>query len=157
MACSIKPMKAVRYNMSGLLGNFNADLAGQFYPSIVATRLNVIVSELVNNAVENVIDPAAGFGVTIHLNNSELTVRVSNRVEEPQYYKVKRHIMMIRKAADKKQLLAETIAKRKALRLRGGLGLIRLAAEIKSRLDVKFNRRKSMMTVVSRLSLKEEL
>jgi hypothetical protein len=155
MACSIAPMKAVRYNLSGLLGNFNADLAEQFYPPIVSTRLNVIVSELVNNVVENVADPSAGFDIAIRVGSSYLTVKVSNQVHESQYRKVQKHIAMIRNAADTKRLLAETIAKRKALRLRGGLGLIRLAAEIKSRLNVTFNRKKSVMTVVSRLSFEQ--
>jgi hypothetical protein len=155
MACTIAPMNAVKYDLSGLLGNFNAGLAGQFYPSIVATRLNVIVSELVNNVVENVTDPGAGFTLAIHVCESNMTVKVSNRVDEPQYFKVKRHLSMIRNADDKKRLLSETIAKRKALRLKGGLGLIRLAAEIRSSLEVKFNKRKAMMTVISRLSLRE--
>ncbi|MBN1409890.1 MAG: hypothetical protein JW969_03535 [Spirochaetales bacterium] len=151
--CMITPMKAVKYNLSGLLGNFNADLAGRFYPDVLASRLNVMVSELVNNAVENVIDPGAGFSVNIRITESELIVKVSNRADEAQYEKVKRHIGVIRMSDDKKRLMAETIAQRKALRLKGGLGLIRLAAEIKSELNANYNRDKSVMTVVSRLAL----
>ena len=62
-----------------------------------------------------------------------------NKAEKSQYEKVRKHIEKINSAPDLRQLLADTIRDRRKDRLKGGLGLIRLAAENKFTLSAHYD------------------
>ena len=85
------------------------------------------------------------------VNKEHLRIKVMNTAKRSQYRKVRDHIKMINSAGDLRTLLAETIRERRKDRLRGGLGLIRLAAENKFTLSVGY--RAPYLTVDSQIGL----
>jgi hypothetical protein len=138
MRYDLSPIKNIIGDLSGLLGNFSDELIGAFYPKTVSKKANIVITELVNNAVDNSADGNSKVILEIMIDKDLLHIRVSNAAKRSQYKKVRDHIEMINSAEDLRKLLAETIRERRKDRLKGGLGLIRLAAENKFTLSAHY-------------------
>ena len=138
MRYDLSPMKNIIGDLSGLLGNFSDELIGAFYPKNVSKKANIVITELVNNAVVNSTDGDNKITLEIMINRDLLRIRVTNAAKRSQYRKVKDHIIKINSTDDLRKLLADTIRERRKDRLRGGLGLIRLAAENKFQLSARY-------------------
>ena len=74
-----------------------------------------------------------------------------NAAKREQYKKVKARVNRINSTDNLRKLLADTIHARRKDRLKGGLGLIRLAAENKFELSVRY--RTPFLIVESHISL----
>jgi hypothetical protein len=144
-------MRNIIGDLSGLLGNFSDELIGAFYPKNVSKKANIVITELVNNAVVNSTDGDSTVTLEIIINHDRLRIRVTNAAKRSQYRRVRDHIKMINSTGDLRKLLADTIRERRKDRLRGGLGLIRLAAENKFRLSAGY--RAPYLTVDSQIGL----
>jgi hypothetical protein len=151
MHYDLSPIRNVIGDLSGLLGTFSDELIGAFYPKTVSKKANIVITELVNNAVVNSPDGDGKVALTIMINKDRLRISVTNSAKRSQYKKVKDHIKMINTTGDLKKLLADTIRERRKDRLRGGLGLIRLAAENKFALSARY--RAPYLTVDSQIGL----
>jgi hypothetical protein len=138
MRYDLSPIRNIIGDLSGLLGNFSDELIGAFYPKTVSKKANIVITELVNNAVINSPDSDGKITLEIMINKDLLRISVINVAKPSQYEKVKDHIKMINSADDLRELLAATIRERRKDRLRGGLGLIRLAAENKFTLSAHY-------------------
>lgn len=134
----LSPVKNIIGDLSGLLGNFSDELIGAFYPKNVSKKANIVITELVNNAVVNSLEGDSKISLEIMINKDLLRIRVMSAAKRSQYRKVRDHINMINSTGDLRKLLAETIRERRKDRLRGGLGLIRLAAENKFTLSARY-------------------
>ena len=139
MSYTLSPVKNLIGDMSGMLGNFCDEFLGAFYPRIVCQRANIVVTELVNNAIANKMDQDSKIILELSIDGSALCIKVTNVADQEQYDKVKAHIERINTTDNKIKLLAETIRQRRKERLGGGLGLIRLAAENKFNLSVDYD------------------
>lgn len=138
MRYDLSPLKNIIGDLSGLLGNFSDELIGAFYPKNVSKKANIVITELVNNAVVNSADKDSKIILEIMINKDLLRIRVTNVAKRSQYRNVKDQINKINSTGDLRKLLAETIRDRRKDRLRGGLGLIRLAAENKFTLSARY-------------------
>ena len=138
MRYDLSPMKNIIGDLSGLLGNFSDELIGAFYPKNVSKKANIVITELVNNAVVNSPEVDSKISLEIMINKDLLRIRVASAAKRSQYRKVRDHVNMINCTGDLRKLLAETIRERRKDRLRGGLGLIRLAAENKFTLSARY-------------------
>ena len=138
MRYDLSPMKNIIGDLSGLLGNFSDELIGAFYPKNVSKKANIVITELVNNAVVNSPEGDSKISLEIMINKDLLWIRVTSPAKRSEYRKVRDHINMINSTGDLRKLLAETIRERRKDRLRGGLGLIRLAAENKFTLSARY-------------------
>jgi hypothetical protein len=138
MRYDLSPIRNIIGDLSGLLGNFSDELIGAFYPKTVSKKANIVITELVNNAVVNSPEGDGKITLEIMINKDLLKISVTNEAKRSQYRKVKDHIEMINSAGDLRKLLADTIRERRKDRLRGGLGLIRLAAENKFTLAARY-------------------
>ncbi len=134
------PTKNIIGDLSGLIGRFCEELIGSFYARNISRKANVVMTELLNNAVENSADENGKIIIELEIDESALVIRVKNMGEPEQYEKVKSHVDKINSSTDKRKLLAETIRARRNNHLEGGLGLIRLVAENKFRVSVEYNR-----------------
>jgi hypothetical protein len=138
MRYDLSPIRNIIGDLSGLLGTFSDELIGAFYPKTVSKKANIVITELVNNAVVNSPDGDGRISLEIMINKDLLRISVTNSARRSQYKKVRDHIKVIKTAGDVKKLLADTIRERRKDRLRGGLGLIRLAAENKFTLSARY-------------------
>jgi hypothetical protein len=138
MRYELSPMKNIIGDLSGLLGNFSDEFIGAFYPKNISKKANIVITELVNNAVVSSADGDSKIILEIMINKDFLRIRVTNAAKRAQYRKVRDHVNMINSTGDLRKLLAETIRERRKDRLRGGLGLIRLAAENKFTLSARY-------------------
>jgi anti-sigma regulatory factor (Ser/Thr protein kinase) len=102
-----------------------------FYPMRVCKKANVVVTELVTNVLEHVSEQDQEGSILLELciDQDRLVVGVTNRATAAQYETVRARLQEITQAADPKHLLRDTIRSRRADRLKGGLGLMRLAVE----------------------------
>ena len=139
MRYDLSPIRNIIGDLSGLLGNFSDELIGAFYSKTVSKKANIVITELVNNAVVNSPNSDGKITLEIMINKDLLRIRVTNVANRSQYRIVRDHIKMINSTGDLRKLLAETIRERRKDRLRGGLGLIRLAAENKFTLSTHYN------------------
>jgi len=151
MRYDLSPSKNVIGELSGLLGNFCDEFIGAFYPRNISKKANIVITELFNNAVTNNIDGDSKIVLELKINKHRLWIKVMNVVNRSQYRKVKAHVKRINSTEDLKTLLTETIRERRKDRRKGGLGLIRLAAENKFRLSVRY--RAPFLIVESQFSL----
>jgi hypothetical protein len=138
MRYDLSPCKNVIGELSGLLGNFCDEFIGAFYPKNISKKANIVITELFNNAVTNNIDGDSKIVLELKINKHRLWIKVMNVVNRSQYRKVKAHVKRINSAENLRTLLAETIRERRKDRHKGGLGLIRLAAENKFKLSVRY-------------------
>lgn len=145
----------ITYSISSILGNFNSEIINGFYPKLISKRVNIIISELVNNVIDYMAINKSGIVLKMKVISDKVIIQVSNKVRYKQYLKVKKHIEEINKSKDIKYLFYETIKKRRSNGLKGGLGLIRLVSENKSSLNVNYNKNNSIMTITSKFNLKD--
>ncbi len=138
MRYDVSPTKNIIGDFSGLLGNFCDELIGAFYPGIISKKANIVITELLNNAIDNNIDGESEIILEVRINKDQLWIKVMNAAEAEQFEKVKAHVERINSSEDKRKLLADTIRRRRKDRLEGGLGLIRLVAENKFTLSVDY-------------------
>ncbi len=135
---TIYPVRNIISDLSALIGDFCEETIGSFYPRVVSKKANVVLTELVNNAIENSTDGRSKIGLRVDIDQSRLVIKVMNPVSREQYGKVRRHVDMINSTENIRKLLRDTILLRRKDRLKGGLGLIRLVAENKFSLLVKY-------------------
>jgi len=147
---SISPQKNIIGDIGGLIARFCEELVGSFYPRVVSKRANTVITELFNNAVENSADPAGAITLEVQIDGAMLRIRMTNVAPWEQFQRVKKHIDQIN-SADIRRLMAETIRERRKLQLKGGLGLIRLALENKSRISADYQ--EPFLVVESEISL----
>lgn len=126
-------------DLSSLVAKPAAELVGAFYPPRLAKRVNSVITELVNNAVENAPHAEASVAVELHLDAQRLQVTVSNDCTPEQFRVVKAHLERIHSASSALDLLRQTLAERRRTKLSGGIGLIRLVAENKFHLDISYD------------------
>jgi hypothetical protein len=148
---TISPAKNVICDLSAMIGNFCEETIESFYPRTVSKKANIVITELLNNALENSNDSDSKIGIKLQLDEEHLVVKVINIVDQIQFEKVKAHIEKINTTENIRNLLRETILARRKDRLKGGLGLIRLVAENKFKLSVDY--RKPYLIVESQYEL----
>ena len=86
----------------------------------------------------------------VQIDGAILRIRMTNISCSEQFEKVKKHIDQIN-TADIRRLMAETIRERRRLQLKGGLHLMRLALENKSRISADYH--DPFLTVESEICL----
>ncbi len=128
---TVGPLDHVTGDLAGLVGEQSLQLLGMFYPRNVAKKANVVITELVTNVFENMVDPKSSFDLALDAGPTGLVIAVRNQVTPEQYAKVKARVDLIRDTPDLRALVANTIRERRKERLKGGLGLMRLAQENK--------------------------
>ncbi|MBI4953909.1 MAG: ATP-binding protein [Myxococcales bacterium] len=151
MSFRVRPLGNVVGDLSGILGAHATELVGAFYPRRVSNKVNVVLTELVNNVLQNFVDRESDIQVTLRLDAERLVLRVSNAATPAQYDKVRGIVERIQATPDPRTLLRDTIRERRKSRLRGGLGLLRLVVENKFQLGVSYDQ--SVLTVESRIAL----
>jgi hypothetical protein len=137
---TISPVKNIICDLSAIVGDFCEEAIGSFYPRNVSKKANIVITELLNNALENCNDSDSKIGLKLHVDEGNLIVRVVNPVDKEQYESVRAHIDRINSVDNIRTLLRETILERRKDRLKGGLGLIRLVAENKFKLSVDYKK-----------------
>lgn len=134
----VAPLGDIRGNLATLLGESLPALLGMFYPSAVGKKANVAVTELIQNVVENIVDPDSELQLELRVGPEALEVQVRNKATPAQYEAVQARIDAVAQTADPKRLLRETLRARRADRLKGGLGLLRLVSENRFRLSARY-------------------
>lgn len=136
---TIRPVGDILGNITGLVADYAIALLSMFYPTAVARKANVAISELVTNVLENISDPGGVLSFALNVEGERLRVSVTNTVNDEQFQKVVQRISDLKTHANPRKLLAETIRARRVHQLKGGLGLIRLVAENKFELSAEKN------------------
>ena len=144
---TLGPLDHVTGDLSGLVGEHALQLLGMFYPRNTARKANVVVTELVTNVFENIYDPKSSFDLELDAGPTGLVIAVRNQVTPEQYAKVKERVDLIRDTPDLRALVASTIRERRKERLKGGLGLMRLAQE--NKFDIAIAYQDGAMTVTA--------
>ena len=148
---NILPVKNLKANTSGMLGDFNSEFIQNFYSPSICKRINVVLSELVNNVTENIIDKESRITINISLNKHHLIIKVSNKVDYEQYKFIKSHIGKINSSRDLRKLMVDTIKENRENGKKGGLGLIRLCYEEKSSLSIRYSSASSYISITSKI------
>ena len=152
IAVTLGSVSRVQHRFGTTVATAFISILGDLQSRSLVRKLDVVLSELVNNVLENT-KKKSGLSAELRLQEDSVLVRVSNRVTLRQCDAVKRHVANIRRADDPKKLLAETIRTRRDRGQLGGLGLIRLAAETRARLSVSYDKRRSLMRVTAQVAL----
>jgi hypothetical protein len=150
-AIEIGPLSAVVGDLPTVVAEFSLSLVALFYPMTLAKKANVVVTELVQNIVENVAEPTSDGAIKLAIDGRDLVISVSNIANEEAYAKVRAKIAALGTPAEAKKLLAATIRERRPQRLKGGLGLIRLVAE--NRFTLSCDHKDGRLTVTARYPL----
>jgi hypothetical protein len=133
------PLGAVAGNLAAVLAESMGTLLALFYPPVLCRKANIVVTELVQNVMENVAFPESDVKVGIVLDGDRLRVKVTNRVTREQEAAVSKRLAELGSVADAKKLFADTIRARRQQRLKGGIGLMRLVAENRFRLSSEYD------------------
>jgi hypothetical protein len=141
----LAPVGNVLGDVAGVLGEHVLTLMGMFYPRPLCKRANVVVTELVTNVLENIVDPESEMRFLIEVDAEKLVIEVQNRVSDEQFENVRARIDRINSSSDVRALLKQTIRERRPQRLKGGLGFMRLATENKFELSAE--RQDGYMTI----------
>lgn len=136
----IDPIDHVVGDVAGVLGEHMLALLGMFYPRQLCRKANVVITELVQNVMENVSDPQSVLRCSVAVDAKVLKVSVANRVTEAQWLRVEKRVKEIREAPDLRALVTKTLRERRQQQQRGGLGLMRLAHENKFEIGAAFAR-----------------
>jgi hypothetical protein len=136
---SIAPVGNIVGDVAGLLGESLLELLSMFYPMRVCKKANVVVTELVTNVLENVSDHESGLVLELRIDGDRLVVHVTNRATAAQFEVVRARLQAIADAPSARNLLRDTIRRRRADRLKGGLGLMRLAVENQFGLEASYD------------------
>lgn len=140
IAFNVAPLGDIDGNLPRLLGESILELLGMFYPSTVGKKANVVVTELVQNVIENIVDPYSELHLDLRVDGDALVVRVTNKATPEQYEGVRARVDALSGTTDAKKLFSTTLRARRADRLKGGLGLMRLVSENRFRLAVSYER-----------------
>lgn len=140
VAFDIEPLHDVGDNLPRMLGDSLHELLGMFFPQAVGKKANVVVTELVQNVLENIVDPTSALRLELRVDDDALIVRVSNKATPEQYAAVRDRVAELTAASDVRKLFTTTLRARRADRLEGGLGLMRLVSENRFRLAVSYDR-----------------
>ncbi len=151
LSCHIGPLKNVVGDIGGIISRYSCELVGAFYPALVSRKVEVVLTELVDNVLKNYVDGDSGITVEMRIDTHDLTVRVSSVATREQFSKVKSIIDTMSDTQSVKGLLRKTIHQRRKERSRGGLGLLRLVAENRFDLNVTFD--ESVLAVESHIAL----
>lgn len=135
---TLSPLSDVRGNLAATLGESLIGLLTMFFPPALCKKANVVVTELVQNVIDNVSDPDSGMRLDLRIDGETLYVCVTNKATAEQYATVKQRVEEIAASDDPKRLFADTLRARRVQRLRGGLGLIRLVSENRFRLSASY-------------------
>ncbi len=135
----IAPLADIRGNLATLLGESMLRFVGMFYPMTVARKANVVATELVQNVLENIVDPASEMQLQLSIDGDVLVIEVRNKASVGQFEAVQARIDALARSDDPKRLFGDTLRARRSDRLRGGLGLLRLVAESRFRLAVDYD------------------
>lgn len=135
---TLGPLSNALGDVAGLLAESCQSLLAMFYPVPIAKRANVVVTELVQNVFENIVEPTSSFTMRLGIDGNVLRISVTNSVKPEHYEKVQARISALRDPGEAKKLLAKTIRERRPQRLKGGLGLIRLVAENRFALSTEY-------------------
>lgn len=138
LSFSLAPLSDVRGNLATALGEALTSMLAMFYPTILCKKANVVVTELVQNVIDNVYDPRSGMRLDLSIDGDVLQVRVTNKVTPDQFDAVRARVEQLAHVEDPKRLFAETLRSRRMQRLKGGLGLIRLVSENRFRLTASY-------------------
>jgi hypothetical protein len=138
LSLSLAPLGDVRGNLAATLGESLGGVLAMFYPSTLCKKANIVVTELVQNVIENVQDPASEMRLDVQIDSDTLQVEVTNKATAEQFAAVKDRVEKLSAADDPKRLFAETLRARRMQRLRGGLGLLRLVSENRFRLSARY-------------------
>ncbi len=137
MTLRVAPVGDIRGNLATLLADSVPALLAMFYPPALGRKANVAVTELIQNVLENIVDPESELALDLRVDADALTVVVRNKATEAQYEAVRARIEALARVPDPRRLLAETLRSRRADGLKGGLGLLRLVSENRFRLTVR--------------------
>ena len=135
---TVAPLGDVRGNIATLLGQSLHELLTMFYPPAVGKKANVAVTELIQNVIQNVLDVDSELGLDLRVDQDALIVRVRNKATHAQYEAVHARVDALAASVAPKDLFTATLRLRRADRLKGGLGLMRLVAENRFRLAVSY-------------------
>ena len=148
---NILPVKNIKKNTAGLLGDFNSEFIKNFYSDTICNKINVVVSELINNVIENIVDYESRLMININLNKHFLIIKISNKVDYEQFKLIKAHINKINESRDLKRLFTETMKENRENGKKGGLGLIRLAFEEKASLIIRYSAANSYISITAKI------
>lgn len=135
----VAPLGDINGDLANLLGRGFLDLLSMFYPTRVGKKANVVVTELIQNVVQNVAFPDSELRLELHIDADALIVRVTNKATPAQYADVRDRVAALDACDDPRRLLTATLRARRADHLRGGLGLMRLVSENHFRLAVSYD------------------
>lgn len=138
---SFAPLRNIVCDLSGLVANAVRELIEAFYPRLAGRRVDVLLTELIDNIIQNVVDGDSRMFVDITVNEGELRVQTRNIVDAEHYEAVRRHVELINNAEDLRGLMRRTIKERRQQRLAGGLGFMRLVHENKFAITVDYRER----------------
>ena len=152
---SMSPLNKIQYGISGIFGDFHADLLKKYYPDYIGERVNVILSELINNVIENTNDQSSSLDFELKIHNRKLLIKVKNKVKYDTFLDVKNQLRKINESTDANAYMQQTIRRKRAKNQQGGLGLIRLTSETKASTNVRYHKDSSCMTISAILQLGE--
>jgi rRNA processing protein Krr1/Pno1 len=154
---AIDPLYDFNYYGSNLLSDINSLLVQHFYSKPLAKKVYVILSELLNNVVDHIEDKSSSCKIKLDIDPEGVVIKVKNKVDKDQYDKVKSHIMKIKNINDQKAYFSEIVTQRREKGLTGGLGYARLFIENTNDISISYDRKKSYMTVTSKLRTGSEI
>ena len=152
-SCHVQPIENVLCALSGIIATHAVQFAGAFHSRLVARKLNVALTELINNVLENFSDGQSALTVSWTIGGDVLTTKVAANATREQYETVLATVQHINAAESPKALLRSTIKARHKERLKGGLGLMRLVAENNFEVDVGYE--EPVLTVGTRIVVGE--
>lgn len=138
VSVTVAPIGDIRGNLATLLGQTLLDLLGMFYPPALGKKVNVAVTELIQNVMANVLDEDSALGLDLRVDADALVVRVRNKATRAQFEAVRARVDALAGCPDPKRLFTDTLRARRQDGLGGGLGLMRLVAENRFRLGVSY-------------------
>ncbi|MDC0719347.1 ATP-binding protein [Nannocystis bainbridge] len=148
LTLTVAPMGDVGGNLAATVGESLLAMLTVFYPQALCKKANVVITELVQNVIDNVNDPASQMRVDLRIDGDALQVQVTNKATPEQFQDVKDRVEQLTTSTDPKRLFADTLRARRMQRLRGGLGLIRLVSENRFRLSATYSGEQLTMQAV---------
>jgi len=142
MSYRFAPVRNIICDLSGLIGRSAKSLIDAFYPRMAGQRVEVLIAELVDNMLQNVVDPDSAISLDLSVEGGRLHMRTRNTAHPEAYAQVRDHVSAICEARDGgtlKDLMRRTIVERRRQRLTGGLGFIRLVHESRFDLAVEYD------------------
>ncbi len=151
IAYSFAPLRNIVCDLSGIVANAVRELIEAFYPRLAGKRVDVLLTELIDNITQNVVDGDSRMFVDITVDEDELRVKTRNVVDPEQFEAVRQHVELINQSDDLPGLMRRTIKERRKKRLSGGLGFIRLVHENKFEIAVAYEA--SFLVINARLDM----